>query len=174
MMTLGKGITGGYAPLSAVMVSQAIARHFDANVLWCGLTNYGHPLCCAAANAAIAAYETEGLIDNAHARGLELATFLDRLAVDHPMIAEVRHIGLLAAIDLQKSSDDKSPWVPYRAKGDDAAKVAKLQKAFYDAGLMCLVRFGTILLAPPLCIDAKELQKGLAIVDNVLRTELKP
>src|SRR5207244_9794656 len=49
IVTCAKGLTSGYLPLGAVIVSDAIAQHFETNMLWGGLTYSGHPVCCAAA-----------------------------------------------------------------------------------------------------------------------------
>jgi taurine---2-oxoglutarate transaminase len=43
MITFTKGVTSGYVPLGGMLVSERIARHFDNNVLWAGLTYSGHP-----------------------------------------------------------------------------------------------------------------------------------
>ena len=52
-MTMAKGISGGYVPAGAVIVTDRIARHFDEQVLVCGLTSYAHPLVCEAFNAVL-------------------------------------------------------------------------------------------------------------------------
>jgi taurine--2-oxoglutarate transaminase len=173
IMTLAKGITGGYGPMGAVVVNETIANYFENETLWCGLTNYGHPLLCALANTTIAVIELEGLIENARVRGLEMKEQLKELESGNDLVAEVRSIGLLTAIDLRKGRDDDRPYVAYRAKGEDAKKVARLQKRFTDAGLICTVRFGTILLVPPLCVTAEQVRKAVGIVGDVLGEEAK-
>jgi taurine--2-oxoglutarate transaminase len=173
IMTLAKGLTAGYAPLGAVVVSDAVAKHFDNETLWCGLTSYGHPFSCAVANAAIAAYESEHVIENAAARGQEFHRALVDLKRDNPYVAEVRSIGLMGAIDLRKGPDDDRPYIAYRAKGEEAAKATKIQEALLDGGVYCTVRFGMLVLAPPLVITAKELHQGMAIIASVLKESLQ-
>jgi taurine--2-oxoglutarate transaminase len=168
MITMSKGLTAGYAPLGAVLASNKISTHFDHETLWCGLTQYGNPLCCAAANAAIGFYESEGIADNVEGRGRELKDGLFKLAVKHPNIAEVRSIGLLAAVDLRKSAFNDEPLVPYRAGPEDMAPVAKLQKALLQEGLSIQVRFSTIIIAPPLNISDLDLAFGLDALDRAL------
>lgn len=168
IMTLAKGLTAGYAPLGAVVVNESISKHFDNDMLWCGLTSYGHPFSCAVANAAISFYERDQVIENAAARGHELHRALVDLKRDNPLVAEVRSIGLLAAIDLRKSAEDDRPYVAYRAKGEEAVKAQKLHQTLLDAGVYCTVRFGTLVLAPPLTITAQELQQGMGIIASVL------
>jgi taurine--2-oxoglutarate transaminase len=171
IMTVAKGITGGYAPLGAVVVNEAIANYFDNETLWCGLTNYGHPLLCALANTTIEVIEKEGLIENARLRGIELKAQLKALEHSCDLIAETRSIGLMSAIDLQKGRDDPRPFVPYRAKGEEAKKAARLQSRLNEAGLICTVRFGTILLAPPLCVTAEQIRRATQILGEVLSKE---
>jgi taurine--2-oxoglutarate transaminase len=168
ILTMGKGMTGGYAPLGCVMVNDAIARHFDDNVLWCGLTSYAHPLCCAIANAVLDVFESEELIENTARQGMLLKEELLTFKKKYPMVADVRSLGLLAAIELQKSPTDNSMFVPYRAKGEAFAPAAKLQEAFNRAGVLAAVRYSNVLLAPPLTINEHELKLGLERVDQVL------
>ncbi len=168
IMTMAKGLTAGYAPLGAVIVTDKIAQHFENETLWCGLTNYGHPFSCAIANAAISIYEQENWIDNAAKRGDELAQLLQALKNNNAYVAEVRSIGLLAAIDLRKGPHDERPYVSYRAQGEEAEKAQALQSALLSAGVYCTVRFGTLILAPPLCVTAEELKQGIDIISSVL------
>ena len=64
IITLAKGITSGTMPLGATVVSNKIADYFENNYLPIGLTNFAHPISCAAALASIDVYESEGLINN--------------------------------------------------------------------------------------------------------------
>lgn len=168
IMTVAKGITGGYAPMGAVVVNQAIADYFEDETLWCGLTNYGHPLLCAVANTAIEIIEQEDLIENARLRGEELKTQLENIGRNNDLVAEIRSIGLMCAIDLQQNKNDPRPFVPYRAKGEDAKKAARLQNRLFEAGLVCTVRFGTLILAPPLCVTKEQILKATQILGEVL------
>lgn len=169
ILTMAKGLTAGYAPLGAVMVNQKIADHFDDETLWCGLTQYGHPWACATARAAIGFYESEHIGDNVRQRGQEMSEMLEALKHDHQLVAEVRSIGLLAAIDLRKSATDDRPLVPYRATGRDLEPVQWLNTALKQAGISTIVRFGTILLSPPLTITKDELKMGLLGIDQALK-----
>jgi 4-aminobutyrate aminotransferase-like enzyme len=113
------------------------------------------------ANAAIEAYESEGLIENSRVRGLELKTGLEAMKAKNSKIAEVRSIGLLAAIDLDN-------FVSYRAKGKELEKASQLHDRLWEAGVYCTVRFGMLVLAPPLCITSAELSEGLERIALVL------
>ncbi|HXW60825.1 MAG TPA: aminotransferase class III-fold pyridoxal phosphate-dependent enzyme, partial [Myxococcota bacterium] len=161
--------TAGYMPLGAMMVSEKIAQHFNEEALWCGLTQYGPYLCCAAARAAIHFYEREHIGKNVKAREEELKEMLRELADEHDIIGETRAIGLLAAIDLVKGRDDQSPLVPYRASGAALKPVQLLQKALREEGISTIVRYGMILLAPPLVISKDELKDGMMAVGRALK-----
>ena len=69
LMSIAKGLTSGYVPLGAVMVSDRVAEHFETNPLVSGLTYNSHAVGCAAALATIAVYEEDGLIENAAQAG---------------------------------------------------------------------------------------------------------
>lgn len=169
IMTISKGLTAGYMPLGAMMVSQKIAQHFDDESLWCGLTQYGPYLSCAAARAAIHIYEHDKIGENVRARGAELESILQEMAKDHALIGEVRSIGLLGAIDLRKGRNDERPLVPYRGTGGTLKPQQLLQKALREEGISTIVRYGMIILAPPLIISKDELQAGMAGVDRAIK-----
>lgn len=168
IITMSKGITAGYAPLGALLVSEKIADFFDKETLWCGLTQYGNAFCCATASAAIKFYEEENIVDNVHARGHELREMLAALTRDHALVSEARSIGLLAAIDLKNSTDDK-PLVPYRATGSALQPTLALQKLLKENGISAIVRFGTIVLSPPLTITKEELKTAMLAIDQSLK-----
>jgi taurine--2-oxoglutarate transaminase len=152
MMTMAKGITGGYAPGGAVIVSDRIAKHFDDEVLWCGLTSYAHPLVCAAIVAAIETYRDDKLIERAAMLGARLAPRLAELARTRPQIAEVRGLGLLWAFELCVPGT-KTP-----LPGPALAKLAATLRAHH---LHMHKRENLVYLAPPLVISEIELDEAL-------------
>ena len=81
IMVCAKGLTSGYVPLGAVIVSDKIGKHFDKNVLNCGLTYNSHALACAAALATISVYEDDGLVARAAQMGVKLKTKLAKKVV---------------------------------------------------------------------------------------------
>ncbi|MFN3202164.1 MAG: aminotransferase class III-fold pyridoxal phosphate-dependent enzyme [Bradymonadia bacterium] len=166
MITMAKGITGGYAPMGAVAMRPELAAHFEDETLWCGLTNYAHPLSCAAAVAAIEAYQSEGLIDHAAALGDVLAEELQQLADRHPVIGDVRNKGLWGAIELVRDRDSRAPLTAYAQSHQGQA--AQLGEALRRRGLHIPYKWSYIFIAPPLCIDAETLREGLAAVDEAL------
>src|SRR6059036_1473171 len=86
MMTFAKGVNSGYVPLGGVIVNAKIAKHFDTNVLWAGLTYAGHPLACAAGVATVNAYRDEGIIERGARMGELLLRELKSLAARHPSV----------------------------------------------------------------------------------------
>lgn len=167
IITMSKGLTAGYAPLGALLIDKKVADTFKDETLWCGLTQFGNPFCSAVASAAIGFYESGNIADNVAARGAELLSMLKDLENRHEIIAEVRSIGLLAAIDLKKPGCDE-PLVPYRAQGEKLLPVKMLNAALKKAGISTLVRYGTILIAPPLIINQEELKAGINGIDQAL------
>ena len=77
IITTAKGITSGYVPLGAVIVSEEDRRYFEDKMLWCGLTYSAHPLACAAGVATLEVYEEDGLIENAASVGEHLGECLE-------------------------------------------------------------------------------------------------
>lgn len=104
LLTLAKGLTSGYAPLSAVMVGPRVWAALEQGAAQHGIFGHGytytaHPICAAAALANIAIIEDDGLLENARAMAPYLSNcFKDRLK-DHPLLGEARAVGLTAAAE---------------------------------------------------------------------------
>lgn len=102
-MALAKGLTSGYIPMGATVVSDKIAEHFENNILWGGLTYSSHPVACAAAIANIEVYQEENLVSQAREMGKVLHAGLIKLGEHHPSVGEVRGTGLLQILELVKN-----------------------------------------------------------------------
>ena len=153
LLTMAKGLTGGYAPGGAVIVTGAVAHHFDDNVLQCGLTTYAHPLTCAAIVAAIETYRDEELPARAAALGGTLQAALAALARPRPVIGEVRGLGLLWALELVE---------PGTRQPLNAAATARLAAALRRQHLHLHKRENLVYLAPPLVSTEADLSEGVA------------
>jgi taurine--2-oxoglutarate transaminase len=164
MITTAKGITSGYLPLGAVIVSEPIANYFDDKYLYAGLTYNGHTLACAAAVATIEVYEQEKLIENAVNVGKQLGSALERIKINHHSVGDVRYIGLFSAIELVNNRETKQSFSP-----DAMAEVGKVLR---QNGLFTFImanNMGSIVfVVPPLCITIDQLKEGLAIVEKAL------
>src|SRR5262249_20424929 len=101
MITTAKGLASGYATIGAVLVHERIARHFDEQVLACGLTYYAHPVSCAAAVATLDVYRDEHMFENSARLGPVLRRELDAVAARLAVKPFVRSLGLLGAIELE-------------------------------------------------------------------------
>jgi taurine---2-oxoglutarate transaminase len=165
MLTLAKGLTGGYAPGGAVVVSERVARHFDDEVLWCGLTSYAHPLVCAAIVAAIETTRDEELVARAAALGRWLGTRLAEMRSGIALLeaGDVRGIGLLWALELcVPVMGGNPPRQPLPAPA-----MAKLAAALRRRHLHMHRRDNILYLAPPLVISQAELDEALGEVAAV-------
>ncbi len=158
MITTAKGLTAGYVPLGAVIVTEKIAQYFEEKMLWCGLTYSGHPLACAAAVATMAVYEEDKLIENASSLGKYLAECLEEIKARHPSVGDARYIGLFSALELVKNRDTKEPMTD----------LASFGKYLRDKGLFTFIFQNVVFIVPPLCISRSELDEGLIIIENAL------
>ncbi len=168
MITMAKGITSGYVPLGAVVVSEPIAQYFEDRTLWAGLTYSGHALACAAGLATLQVYEEDRLIENAAAMGKVLGQRLEDLKARHPSVGDVRYIGLFSVIEVVKDKATKEPMAPWNAKASEMGAMAKVSAFLRANGLYTFVRWNWIFVVPPLCITEAQLDEGLSIIDRAL------
>jgi taurine--2-oxoglutarate transaminase len=168
VMTMAKGITSGYVPLGAVVVSQDIADYFEDRTLPMGLTYSGHPVSTAAGVATIEVYKEERLVENAKAMGIILKEGLEELKAKHPSVGDVRCIGLFSVIELVKDKETKEPLAPWNAKPDEMGVMAEVPGALRERGMFTFSKWNWIFVVPPLCINEAELRDGLRILDEVL------
>jgi taurine---2-oxoglutarate transaminase len=147
IITCAKGVTSGYQPLGAVIVHERVARHFDANLLACGLTYYAHPTACAAGVETLKLYEDEQLFDNAARLGPVLGRELAAVAARLGVPSFVRSLGLLGALELE------APPAAWSKLGDE---LAARRLSLHNDG-----KRGTAIFAPPLCITEDELVVGM-------------
>ena len=146
MMTLAKGLTSGYVPMSAVMVGDRVFNSLKekGGEFYHGFTYSGHPVAAAVALANLDIIESEGLIDTVrNDTGPYLAKALAPFA-DHIMVGEVRTFGLLACIELV---DDKNGPVLFTPTGAMAEVVRDHAIA---SGLMVRAVRDGMILSPPL------------------------
>lgn len=166
IMALAKGITCGYVPLGATVVTDEIAAYFDDHVLHTGLTYSAHPLACAAGVATIEVYRSENLVDRSREMGKTLRRGLVDLAEKHPVIGDIRGAGLHQVIELVKNRDTREPLSDWNAPFSAPMKTAA--GALKANGLSTLVRWNMIFNTPPLTITEEQIAEGLAILDGVL------
>jgi taurine--2-oxoglutarate transaminase len=168
IMTVAKGITSGYVPLGAMVVSERLRDWLQEHEFASGLTSTGNPIACAAGIATIETLREEGLVERAAALGDKLGAGLAALADRHPAVGEVRGLGLLWGVELVRDRATREPFVPFAAKGEAAAPMARLREAAMARGLYLMTHDSLVLVAPPLVIGADELAEGLAHLDAAL------
>ena len=161
LITFAKGVNSGYVPVGGVIISESIAQAFETQVFPGGLTYSGHPLAMASIVASIDAMKDEGIIEHAAAIGADvLGPGLRELAAKHPVIGEVRGVGVFWALDLVSDPVTREPL--------SGALVAQLKKALLVAGLLPFVADNRIHVVPPCVVTADEVARALAIYDEVL------
>ena len=161
IMTVAKGIISSYLPLGAAIVKTEVADYFAGkeNYLRHVLTFSGHPVSAAASLKNIEILESEGLVQNAADVGAYFKEQLQGLMVDHPLIGDVRGLGLLLVAELVSDRSTKARFPK------DMGIPARLSEKFRKHGLI-LRPYGDILnLGPPLCITRGEVDEIIHAID---------
>jgi taurine--2-oxoglutarate transaminase len=169
MIATAKGITAGYLPLGALIVTDTIADYFNDRVLWLGLTYSAHPVSCAAALETLKIYEDENLLQNAANMGKYMDEQVEQLKLKHPSIGDFRNTGLLGCFELVKNRTTKEPMAPYNAKPEEMVVMNKVAAKLKELGLYTFVRWNYIFVAPPLCITRAEVDEGLAMISEAIK-----
>ena len=170
VMTMSKGINNGTLPLGAVIVSPRVAEFYEDRILYQGLTQFGNPVCCAAAIATIEVMQDENLVENSARLGSTLMTRLEAIKTRHPSVGDVRGKGLFAAIELVKSKDTRQPLIPWTVKTYESKDplISTIISTLKEKGLYTYSRWNILFICPPLSITADELSWGLDLIDEVL------
>ena len=169
LITFAKGVNSGYVPLGGVVISDAIASHFDTVTFPGGLTYSGHPLACAPGIATFEVFRRDGILERVRDLGERVVgPRLREMVEKHPSVGEVRGRGLFWAIELVRDRETREPLVPFNAAGPDAAPMSAFAAACKKAGLWPFTHFNRVHVAPPLVISEDELIRGLDIIDEAL------
>jgi adenosylmethionine-8-amino-7-oxononanoate aminotransferase len=161
IMTIAKGLGGGYQPIGAVLLGRHIFDAFakGSGFFQHGHTYLGHPMACAASLAVQEVIRRDGLLDNVSTMGTRLARRLGERFGNHPHVGDIRGRGLLMGVELVEDRSTKIPFNPQEKLH------ARIKREAMARGLMVYPMGGTIdgaqgdhvLLAPPFIVD------GLAI-----------
>jgi taurine--2-oxoglutarate transaminase len=164
LIIFAKGSNSGYVPLGGVIISDEIAATFDERVFPGGLTYSGHPLACASSLATIEVMREEGIVEHAKELGRTvIGPGLRELADKHPVIGEVRGLGVFWALDLVTDRATREPLAPY---GGTSEAMALLTKACVSRGLLPFANFNRLHVVPPCNTSEDEAREGLAILDE--------
>ncbi|MEJ2625182.1 MAG: aspartate aminotransferase family protein [Pseudolabrys sp.] len=160
LMTLAKGLTSGYLPMGAVLMSdhvyQTIADGAGTKAVGHGFTYSAHPVSAAVALEVLSLYEG-GLLENGRHMGARLQAGLRGLS-DHPLVGDVRGRGMLAAVELVT---DKAAKTPLPAALQAATRL--FDRAWEQGLIIRSFAQGVFGYAPPLCCTADEID---AIVER--------
>lgn len=160
LIAFAKGVNSGYVPAGGVMITAPIAATFDDRVFPGGLTYSGHPLAMASIVATLEAMESEGIVENARQIGADvLGPGLAELADKHPMIGEVRGLGVFWALDLVSDPGTRAPV--------DAATIGAIKAACLARGLLPFAADNRIHVVPPCIVSDDEVAQALEIYDEV-------
>lgn len=176
LLTMAKGLGGGYQPIAAVMASDRLVDTIVAGsgAFQHGHTYVGHPVACAAALAVQTIIHRDQLVQRSADMGHYLADRLRERFLDHPHVSDIRGRGLFQAIELVASRETDSPF-------DPALQLhARIKKQAQQFGLLCYPGGGTIdgvngdhvLLAPPYISSKAELDTAVDVLAKSLDTVL--
>ncbi len=166
ILTMAKGLTAGYVPLGATIVSEAIGDHFEDHSLMIGGTYSAHTLACAAALACIEVYEEENLIARSAQMGDVLRKGLNDLAAEHKSVGEVRGVGLFQVMELVKNRETRAPLSEFNKPLSEAMK--KLSAHLAANGIFAFVRWNMLFACPPLVITEDQIQDALKAFNEAL------
>ncbi|MGV8881771.1 MAG: aspartate aminotransferase family protein [Rhodoglobus sp.] len=159
LVTFAKGVNSGYVPTGGVIISESIANAFESQVFPGGLTYSGHPLAMASIVGAMDAMDAEGVVENAKMIGEQhLGPGLAALAEKHPLIGEVRGLGVFWALDLVDDPESRQPV--------SGGVIVELKKALMARGLLPFAADNRIHVVPPCIVTPDEVARALAIYDE--------
>lgn len=163
MMGLAKGISGGYLPLAATLVTEEIYQAFcgPGRTFYHGHTYTGNALACAAALANLDIFEQEQTLQKLQPRIQQLHQGLERLRT-LPMVADIRTCGFVAGIELAAQKHPHIPFAPEQQIGVRVIKEARKR------GVILRPLSDVIVLMPPLAIAEHELAQLLQVTEEAL------
>jgi L-2,4-diaminobutyrate transaminase len=173
LMTIAKGLTSAYAPLSGVLVGERVykameAGSAEAGVFPHGYTYTGHPICVAAANANLDILERENLAANASEVGAYMLAALHEAFAPLPITGEVRGVGLMLAVEFVADPVTKK-------RLDPALTIAaRISKAAREKGLItrAMPQSEALGFAPPLILTRSEADEIVETAAQAARTVL--
>jgi adenosylmethionine-8-amino-7-oxononanoate aminotransferase len=168
LMTVAKGLGGGYQPIGAVLLAQKVFDAFakGSGVFQHGHTYLNHPVACAAALAVQTVIKRDDLLANVRRQGEHLARRLRERFGNHPYVGDIRGRGLFQALEFVTDRGTKAPFEP------QAKLHARVKKEAMARGLLVYPSGGTIdgargdhaLIAPPFIVRESEID---AIVERL-------
>jgi 4-aminobutyrate--pyruvate transaminase len=166
IMTVAKALSSAYLPISATVINDKVYQGLAANSdkvasFTHGFTYSGHPVCAAVALETLKIYQERGLIGHVQKISPRFLAGVRQFA-DHPLVGEVRAVGLMAGIELVR---DKATKTPFDAK---AGVGNFFEQRAYEAGILMRGRGEQLVLSPPLIITESEIDDLLSRLGRAL------
>ena len=177
IVTIAKGLGGGYQPIGAMLCSTEIYQAIEqgSGFFQHGHTYIGHPTACAAGLAVVNALLDRGLVGRCGAQGEKLQAALIERFGQHPHVGDIRGRGLFRGVELVADRETKATFAPKLRVN------AEIKKAALAAGLICYPMGGTIdgvhgdhvLLAPPFIISDAQIDELVDKLGTAIETVLE-
>ncbi|WP_313393612.1 aspartate aminotransferase family protein [Pseudomonas sp.] len=153
LMTIAKGLTSGYIPMGGVIVRDSVAKVIsEGGDFNHGFTYSGHPVAAAVGLENLRILREEKVIEQVHEKTAPYLQQRLRELADHPLVGEVRGLGMLGAIELVQ---DKATRARYQGKGVGMI----CRQHCFDNGLIMRAVGDTMIIAPPLVISLEEIDE---------------
>jgi adenosylmethionine-8-amino-7-oxononanoate aminotransferase len=171
ILTLGKGLSGGYLPLSATLVGDELFDLFtgpyaEHRTLYYGHTFTANPLACAVARASLALFDEEDTLERGRALGRRLGERLEEVAA-LPAVTEVRRCGVMAGIELGGGALDR-PFDPALRVGRRVILAARRR------GVIVRPLGDVVVLNPPLVMTGAEVDLLVeAVAESIVEVALR-
>lgn len=164
LMSVAKGISGGYLPLAATLATESIFEAFSGSAertFFHGHSYTGNPLACAAALASLDLFEKRDVLASVNKRSETLAALLKQRLSDLPNVGDIRQLGLMTGVELVA---DRATKTPLPAEQRTAAHVCHTAR---NHGVILRPLGDVVVIMPPLSITDSELE---TIVDALHRS----
>ena len=164
IICLAKGINSGYIPLGATVVNERVRQAWDSDhplaAILHGYTYSGHPVACAAANAALQIVEDEDLPTNAARVGSYCLAKSEKEFADYEFVGDVRGKGLMMAIELVTDKVSKEPFRP------DDPFLELIQDLTRREGLLIRNLGSNLIISPPLVFTKENVDEMTGMIAN--------
>lgn len=162
LMTLGKGISGGYLPLAATLATEEIYRAFlgeidEGKTFYHGHSYTGNPLACAAALASLDLFTQDHTLEKLPAKIARLEAGLERIG-RLPLVGDVRQAGFMAGVELTQNKLTGQPFPPGERMGVRVIQEARRR------GVILRPLGDVVVVMPPLAISPDDLDFLLGVL----------
>ena len=161
LMTVAKGLSSGYQPISALMISDEIYQSMVSEsdkigIFGHGYTYGGHPVPAAVALETLRIYEDDDIVGRVRATAPRFKARLDALT-EHPLVGQARSVGLLGAVELMKDKATRTGFEPADGIGPYCADRSQAHGVIHRA------MGDSLAFSPPLIISERENRRDVSI-----------